>query len=82
VEHSTYSNTLGFIEIADILPPGTTHQDLNLLNGNTYYYRVRAQDYSGNLGFYSDVRSTCPWVNLFRAVAERGLFENRIHRLN
>lgn len=64
VESSSYSNTLGFTEIAQVTKPGTTYQNTNLINGNTYYYRVRAEDNAGNLGIYSVVQSTRPWINL------------------
>lgn len=64
VECSTWSQSAGFGLIADILKPGTTHEHLNLVNGNTYYYRVRAYDNQGKLGFYCAVESTRPWINL------------------
>ncbi|MBN1823064.1 MAG: fibronectin type III domain-containing protein, partial [Endomicrobiales bacterium] len=64
IECSSFSDTGGFAEIAAILPPGTTHQHIGLVNGNTYYYRVRAADYYDHLGFYSTVTSTRPWIAL------------------
>jgi len=62
VESSSYSALSGFSELVAILSPGTTHQDTALLNGNTYYYRVRAKDNTNNTGEYSSVGSTAPWV--------------------
>lgn len=64
VEYSSYSDTNGFQQIAQILTPVTTHQQTGLINGNTYYYRVRCRDNTGNIGEYSTVRSTTPWVPL------------------
>jgi len=65
VERSSYSSTTGFVALATVLTPGTTHQDTaSLLNGNTYYYRVCAQDDFGNHSAYSTARSTMPWVAL------------------
>jgi hypothetical protein len=65
VERSSYSSTMGFVTLATILTPGTTHQDtVSLLNGNTYYYRVCAQDDFGNHSAYSTVKSTMPWIAL------------------
>lgn len=62
IEYSSYSDTYGFQPLTQILRPATTHQQTGLINGNTYYYRVRCQDNTGNIGEFSTVRSTAPWV--------------------
>ena len=64
VESSSYSNLTGYTDIAQITKPGTTFQHTNLINGNTYFYRVRAEDNNGNLGIFSVVQSTRPWISL------------------
>lgn len=65
LDRSSYSTVSGFSLLTYILNPGTTHHDaLNLVNGNTYYYRVRAEDNTSNTGAYSDVVGTTPWVNV------------------
>src|SRR3989339_109758 len=64
IECSTYSDASGFSTIATILYPGTTHQHTGLDNGNTYYYRIRAADWTNHSGAYSDVGSAVPSVSL------------------
>jgi fibronectin type 3 domain-containing protein len=64
VERSSFSASTGFVPIVTILKPGTTHQDITVINGNLYYYRVRAEDNAANQGTYSSVVSTMPWVNV------------------
>ncbi|MFH1368942.1 MAG: fibronectin type III domain-containing protein [Elusimicrobiota bacterium] len=65
IERSSWSSTDGFLLLTNILAPETTHYDiLNLVNGNTYYYKVRAEDYTGNAGAYSEAVSTVPTVDV------------------
>ncbi len=64
IEFSSWSAS-SFTFLTNILHPGNTHQVLNLINGNTYFFRVRASTGAGTfIGPWSDVRSTAPWVNL------------------
>lgn len=69
IERSTWSDSADFSIIAPILHPGTTHYDGSLVNGNTYYYRVRAEDMTGHegppmlAGTYPRVTLTQPVIN-------------------
>lgn len=60
IERSSYSTApASFGLLTNILYPGTTHQDnLDIVNGNTYYYRVHAEDNTGNTGQFSIQVST------------------------
>jgi fibronectin type 3 domain-containing protein len=58
IERSSLSAIAGFNAIASVLSPATTHQDrYQLVAGNTYYYRVFAEDKTGHTGDYSSVQS-------------------------
>lgn len=63
IERSSWSSSSGFALLTNILAPNTTHQDeLELVNGNTYYYKVRAEDNTGNPGQFSTAASTAVFV--------------------
>jgi len=62
VEQSSFSDSGAFSLIAVIAHPGTTHQSTGLINGNTYYYRVRARDAAGTAGAYCAAAGAMPWV--------------------
>ncbi|MHB9155449.1 MAG: fibronectin type III domain-containing protein, partial [Endomicrobiales bacterium] len=64
IERSSYSSQEGFSLLTTILPPGTTHYDAGLINGNTYYYRARAEDRTGHAGDFSVTAGTMPWVSM------------------
>ena len=53
VERCTGAGCSSFVQLAT--PTGTSHNDLGLLSGTTYRYRVRATDAAGNLGAYSNI---------------------------
>ncbi len=52
------TDNISFVFLADILHPGTTHQDSGLTNGTTYYYHIVAFDVALN-------RSTASFASAF-----------------
>jgi len=65
IEISSWSPS-SFTFLAEILHPSNTHFVENLINGNTYFFRVRASTGTNpeEIGEWSDIASTYPWVNL------------------
>jgi len=65
IEISSWSPS-SFTFLTEIFHPNTTHFAENLINGNTYFFRVRASTGTNpeEIGEWSDVASTSPWVNL------------------
>jgi len=62
IQRSTYSLSEGFDILTNILFPGTTYQDTGLINGNTYYYRIRAFDNGNHYSDFSSVKECVPNV--------------------
>ena len=61
IERSLTGEEGSFGYIKAVQHPIDYYYDGNLTNGTTYYYRMRAEDYSGNKSGYTSVVSTTPY---------------------
>ena len=57
---STWSSTEGFVQIAQVDAETVSYVDTGLINGNTYYYKMRAVDKKGYVSNDSAVVSDYP----------------------
>ncbi|HRY30640.1 MAG TPA: hypothetical protein P5079_11470, partial [Elusimicrobiota bacterium] len=64
IYQSSWSEAEGFSLLDTVLSSQTDYQKTGLVNGNTYYYKVRAQDQTGHFSDYSSTVSAVPGVAL------------------
>jgi len=72
VHQSSWSDSDGFVLLGSVSVPGTSYQKTGLVNGNTYYYKLKVLDRTGNSSGYTAPVSAVPLVSLGAAPSFTG----------